>query len=98
MRRILFVVPGIGFTLHSFSAFMLVACFGALWITHWRARREKLDPEAVTELAIWLMTGGFIGARVLFVVRHPETIHSMWDLFRIWQGGIVFYGCIIGGL
>src|SRR3954452_11729965 len=77
---------------------MLLACFAALWLTSWRARREKIDPDAVTDLAIWLMGGGFIGARVFYIVQQPETIASVWDVFKIWQGGIVYYGCIVGGL
>ena len=70
----------------------------ALGITFWRARREGIDPEAVAGLATWLISGGFIGARVMFLVQHPETVHHVGDVFKIWQGGIVFYGCIMGGL
>jgi phosphatidylglycerol---prolipoprotein diacylglyceryl transferase len=98
MHRVLFHVPGVGITLYSFGASMLLACAGALWLTAWRARRERLNPDAVFELAIWLMTGGFIGARALYIVSHPRSIHQFADIFKVWQGGIVFYGCIIGGL
>jgi phosphatidylglycerol:prolipoprotein diacylglycerol transferase len=34
----------------------------------------------------------------MFLIQHPETVHRVSDVFRIWQGGIVFYGCIMGGL
>jgi phosphatidylglycerol:prolipoprotein diacylglycerol transferase len=98
MRRFLFDVPGLGFKLPGFGLMFLLACFGALGLTAWRARRERLNPEVVFDLAIWLMSGGFIGARVLYILMHPESIQSFADLFRVWQGGIVFYGCIIGGL
>jgi phosphatidylglycerol:prolipoprotein diacylglycerol transferase len=98
MQRILFTIPGLGFSLHGFSLMLLLACFGALSIAAWRARREGIDPEAVFGLATWLFSGGFIGARVLYIVRHPETIQHVGDIFKLWQGGIVFYGCIMGGL
>ena len=98
MQRILFTIPGLGFSLHGFSLMMMLACFGALGITFWRARREGIDSEAVAGLATWLISGGFIGARVMFLVQHPETVHHASDVFKIWQGGIVFYGCILGGL
>ena len=61
-------------------------------------RREKLDPNIVYELATWLFLGGVVGARGLYVIFHPETIRSAGDIFRSWQGGNVFYGCILGGL
>jgi len=98
MQRILFTIPALGFSLHGFSLMMMLACFGALGITFWRARREGIDSEAVSGLAVWLISGGFIGARVMFVVQHPESVHHVGDVFKIWQGGIVFYGCIMGGL
>jgi phosphatidylglycerol:prolipoprotein diacylglycerol transferase len=98
MQRILFTIPGLGFSFHSFSLMMMLACFGALGITFWRARRERIDSEAVSGLAVWLISGGFLGARVMFLLQHPEAVHDVSDIFKIWQGGIVFYGCIIGGL
>jgi phosphatidylglycerol:prolipoprotein diacylglycerol transferase len=98
MHRILFTIPGVGLRLYSFSAMMLLACFAAVGLTFWRARRERLDPAAVSGLATWLLLGGFIGARVMFLAMHPETVHHFGDVFKIWQGGIVFYGCIVGGL
>jgi phosphatidylglycerol---prolipoprotein diacylglyceryl transferase len=98
MRRILLVVPGLGFKISDFSVLLLLTCFGALWLTGWRARRERLDPNAVHDLAIWLMSGGFSGARAVFVALHLEMVRTFWDLFKVWQGGIVFSGYILVGL
>jgi phosphatidylglycerol---prolipoprotein diacylglyceryl transferase len=77
---------------------IFVACMAALGTAVWRARREKIDPNVVYELATWLFLGGVIGARGLYVLFHPETIHQFSDVVRSWQGGNVFYGCILGGL
>ena len=99
MHRVLFVVPGLGFTLHGFGLMLLLATFGALRLDGLdSACRERLDPDDVYGLATWLLTGGVIGARVLYVVQYPQTVHNVGDVFRLWQGGIVFYGCILGGL
>jgi phosphatidylglycerol:prolipoprotein diacylglycerol transferase len=98
MRPILFVVPGWEIRVHSYGVMIFLACFAALGIGVWRARRQKIDPNVVYELATWLFLGGVIGARGLYVLLHPETIHSFGDIFRSWQGGNVFYGCILGGL
>ncbi len=98
MRQILFEIPGLGFRVYSFSLFMALGGLSGLLITAWRAKREKIDPESVYELAVWLLSGGFIGARILYLIQYPEAIHGPLDVFKVWQGGIVFYGCIIGGL
>ena len=98
MHPILFEVPGLGLKVHGFSVTMVVAAFAGVYLTAWRARREKIHPDTVFDLALWLLLGGFIGARALFLAQHPQVVHGFWDVFKVWQGGIVFYGCIMGGL
>ncbi len=98
MYPILLRLSGWGLEVHSYSVLILLGCAGALLIAAWRARREGIDPEHVYGLAGWLFLGGVIGARLLFVLQHPETIHSPMDLLRSWSGGNIFYGCILGGL
>lgn len=98
MWKIVFVVPGLGFKLHAYSLFLLIACASALFLAAWRAKRERLDPTTIYDLAVWLFTGGFLGARVWYFVQNPGELRQWTDLFQVWQGGIIFYGCIIGGL
>jgi phosphatidylglycerol---prolipoprotein diacylglyceryl transferase len=98
MRPILFEIPGWDIKVHSYGVMILLACSAALLMGLWRARREKIDTNIVYELATWLFLGGVVGARGLYVILHPEMIHSFGDVFRSWQGGNVFYGCILGGL
>jgi len=98
MRPILFVIPGLDIHVHSYGVMILLACFSALGMAVWRARRDNIDTNIVYEIATWLFLGGVIGARALYVVLHPEMIKSAGDILRSWQGGNVFYGCILGGL
>jgi phosphatidylglycerol:prolipoprotein diacylglycerol transferase len=98
MRPILFVVPGLGLRIHSYGVMIFCACASALAIAVWRSRREKVASDAVYELATWLFLGGVIGARLFFFLQHPEAFRGAGDLFRTWEGGNVFYGCILGGL
>jgi phosphatidylglycerol:prolipoprotein diacylglycerol transferase len=98
MRRVLFEVPGLNLKVFGFGAMVVLAVYAAVSLTAWRARREKLDPQSVYDLAVWLLFGGVIGARLVYVLQYREAIQSAWDVFKIWQGGIVFYGCILGGL
>ncbi|WP_422926326.1 prolipoprotein diacylglyceryl transferase [Singulisphaera sp. PoT] len=98
MRKILLEIPGLGFRLYGYSTMFFIACAGALFLTAWRAKRERIHPNSVFELAIWLYGGGLIGARLFFVFQHHETFASLGDILRFWRGGMVFYGCIIGGL
>jgi phosphatidylglycerol:prolipoprotein diacylglycerol transferase len=98
MRPILFEFPGWDIKVHSYGVMILLACSSALAISLWRARKENIHTNVVYELATWLFLGGVVGARGFYVILHPEMIKSLADVFRSWQGGNVFYGCILGGL
>ena len=96
MQPILFEV--LGFRVHAYGLMMALGCASALAVSVWRARREGMDADAVYEMAVWLFLGGVVGARALFAVVHPEAIRTPLDILRVWEGGGVFYGCILGGL
>jgi phosphatidylglycerol---prolipoprotein diacylglyceryl transferase len=61
------------------------------------AKREGIEPKHVQDLAIWLFIGGIVGARITFMIQYHDQFSSLWDFFRIWDGGLVFYGGAIGG-
>jgi phosphatidylglycerol:prolipoprotein diacylglycerol transferase len=48
-------------------------------------------------MAIWILVAGLVGARLFFVVEYWRSFKSFWDVFRIWEGGIVLYGSVLGG-
>jgi phosphatidylglycerol:prolipoprotein diacylglycerol transferase len=97
MRQILFEVPGIHLRIFGFGVMLCLAFFGAIGLAAWRARREKLDPEVVYDLAFWVLVGGLVGARAFYVWQYWGTrITGVAEIFEIWKGGIVFYGGLMG--
>ena len=98
MRPILFEIPGLGYPVHAFSVLLVLGAAAGVYLTAWRAKRVGINPDVVYELAVWVLGGGFVGARIYYLVQHPDSVHSPLDVFKVWQGGIVFYGCIMGGL
>ncbi len=48
MQPILIGFPGWGIKIHAYGVMILLACAGALWITAWRARRERLEVSVFT--------------------------------------------------
>lgn len=62
------------------------------------AKSRSIDPEAIADLAIWLVLAAIPSARLYYVAfewqnysQHPEQI------IKIWEGGIAIHGAIIGG-
>lgn len=54
--------------------------------------------EHITDLVIWVVSGGLIGARGLFVLlKWPEFVNSLGTIFDLSQGGLSIHGAILGG-
>lgn len=71
----------------------LVYCGALLWVVR-RAQRLEVDRTRALDIALILMIGGFIGARLFHVVWEMPDFYLArpLDLFKVWQGGFVFYG------
>jgi phosphatidylglycerol:prolipoprotein diacylglycerol transferase len=98
MRQVLFEVPGVGVKVFGYGVMLFLAFIGSMYIAAWRARREKLDPEVVYDMAFFVFIGGVIGARGFYVLQYwGDKVKSFWEIFELWKGGIVLYGSILGG-
>ncbi|VAX15138.1 Prolipoprotein diacylglyceryl transferase [hydrothermal vent metagenome] len=78
---------------------LLVASGFLLGIT-WTARmgkKEGLDSQAVYDTAFWIVVSAIIGSRVVFgIVNFDYFAKNPLDFFKLWNGGLVFYGGLIG--
>ena len=96
MRQILFEIPGTPIRLYGFGLMLMLAFLGSMSVAAWRARRENLNPDLIYDLAVWLFVGGLVGARAFFLIQYAHKFKSVWEIFQIWKGGIVFYGSVMG--
>ncbi len=98
MRQVLFEVPYLGVKIFGYGLMLFFAFIGSMNLAAWRARREKLNPEVVYDLALMVFIGGLVGARGFYVAQYWGTkVQGFWEIFEIWKGGIVLYGSILGG-
>src|SRR3954464_13486076 len=95
-----FLTPPIfgGLKVFGYGTMLFLAFLGSMNLAAWRARREKLDPELISDLALWVFIGGLVGARLFYVIQYwGDRIHNVGEVFKVWEGGIVLYGSILGG-
>jgi prolipoprotein diacylglyceryltransferase len=109
MQQILFHVPFTagwfppdGIPLYGFGA-MLFVCF-VLTAMVWGPRRAAevgLPKERLQDMAILLFVTGIAGARVVYMLQYRDQFagkNLFVEFFKIWEGGIVFYGSVIGAV
>lgn len=103
MHRTLFEIPipllGKIIPIYSYGFMMAVGFFIALFTARWRAKKEGIDPILISDLGIYLICAGIIGARAFFVIQNiGEYKGNLLDIFKIYEGGLVFYGGLIAGV
>ncbi|MFH2145723.1 MAG: prolipoprotein diacylglyceryl transferase [Candidatus Omnitrophota bacterium] len=87
----------------NFYTYGLMAALGILtagFLCQKHAVRVGLPRQEIIDLIFWMVIGGIIGGRLNYVVLnfdyyrfHPE------DIFKIYEGGLVFYGGLfLGGV
>jgi phosphatidylglycerol:prolipoprotein diacylglycerol transferase len=88
-------LPIYGFGMMLFLAFIICTRLAGK-----RAESEGVPNEHIQDVAIWLFIGGLIGARITFLraEKHMAFSEMFWEIWKIWDGGIVLYGSVLGGL
>ena len=86
-------------TLHSYGFLLAVAFLAGLFVVSSQAKRAGMDATRLTDMAVWLLIAGLVGAKLLMVAidwrfyfRNPR---ELWSIF---QSGGVFYGGLLGGI
>ena len=73
-------------------AFCLMILYGVL-----EARRIKEDPEKVIDIGILMFLASMLGARLLnCIINWRVYIHDPLRVFKLWEGGLVYYGGLAG--
>lgn len=93
-------LPPNGLPIYGFGMMLFLAFILCTWLASVRAEREGIAREHIQDLAIWLFIGGLIGARITFLVSETNLSfrEMLSQIYKIWDGGIVLYGSVIGGL
>ena len=94
MFPILFKIGGI--TLHTYGLMIALGMFLGLEYIIRRARNTGLPQNLAVDLFFYLIVSGLVGGRVFYVVTNWQMYSANpLDIFKVWQGGMVFFGGLI---
>lgn len=98
MKSYLFKINS--FELRIYSLMYIIALLLAIFL----AKRDKVaikrgvKKEYIEDFAYITLVSGIIGARIYYVIFKWEIyLDNIFDIFKIWQGGLAIHGGIIGG-
>lgn len=79
--------------IHTYGFLIAMGFLVAVSVIKRLAAQSKLDIERVLDLVFWCFLVGFLGARTVFIItRFDSFMADPISMFKIWEGGLVFYG------
>jgi phosphatidylglycerol:prolipoprotein diacylglycerol transferase len=88
------------FALHSYGFMLATAFIVGLFFARREAARLGEDPDRVSDLSFWIILTSVIGSRVWHVVVfwHELSPPRLLSAFKIWEGGLVYYGGFVAAV
>ena len=86
-------------TIYSWGLMFVLAFTIGLIVAIREGRRKNISREEVTNLALYLLIGGLVFARLIFVIFNGPIfyLNNPWRIFMVWEGGLAFHGALLGG-
>ncbi|MBC2716688.1 MAG: prolipoprotein diacylglyceryl transferase [Desulfobacteraceae bacterium] len=83
-------------TIHTYGFFIALAVLAGMFIARYEAKRLGIDPDKVVDACFYVVVAAIVGSRLLYVFTNIEFFMSApLEVFKIWNGGLVFYGGFI---
>jgi len=84
------------YSVYSYGAMLALAFLVCSFLAKRRAASIGMDGEKILDLTVLLIMSGVIGGRIMFVVLDLEYFKTRpLDIFKLWEGGLVWYGGLI---
>lgn len=113
LRNITVSFPGLGIENFDLDnvAFKIGESFEVMWYgvvialgmlmaigyAAYRCKQSGISVDDLTDIAIFTILFGVIGARLYYVAFSPNQFKTIWDVLNLRSGGLAIYGGIIAG-
>jgi len=88
-----------GITFYPWGFFLGLALLFSYLILIREAKKKNIEEKKILALFLWVFLGVVIGSRLGYVFQFmSQYLKNPIEIFKIAQGGVVFYGGFIGGL
>jgi phosphatidylglycerol:prolipoprotein diacylglycerol transferase len=95
MHRILFSFDGLN--VYSWGFMVALGIVIATIFTLKDAQKKNINPDSILNIGMASILCSLIGARVYYVIEHHQDfISNPISVFYLWDGGLVFYGGLVG--
>jgi len=85
-----------GFNVYSYGFFVALGFVAGVVLAGLRARKKGIPFERIVDLFFYSVLSAILGSRILFVLVNLDIYReNPLAVFKIWEGGLVFYGGLV---
>ncbi len=96
MYRYLLIIGD--FRVPAYGVMAVIGYLTGMYFINKEAIRNEIQPIMIQSLSMWVIVGMLVGARVWYVWENWfQFAPNPLTIFKLWEGGMVFYGGFIGG-
>lgn len=89
----------LGLTFYSWGILVALGILAGFLLVLHETKKQGRDQGKIIDLSFWLILGGFLSARLFYVVENYNLFQNdFWGIFRVWEGGMTYLGGLIGGM
>ncbi len=82
----------------TYGLLVAIGVMGGIYLGYRNAKRVGLRTDDFLDLSFWGLVVALASSRLMFVLTNLDRFRNdYWKVFAIWEGGLVFYGGVIGG-
>jgi phosphatidylglycerol:prolipoprotein diacylglycerol transferase len=86
-------------TVYTYGFFVATGFIAGMLLAVNEAKRLGEDREKIVDLCFYLLVAAIIGSRLFYIAINLKLfVENPVDIFKIWEGGLVFYGGFIAAL
>ena len=83
-------------TIHTYGVLVAAGFLLGLGLAVKQARKEGIPPNKIADLGFYILLSALIGSRLFYViVNASHYMRNPLDVFKVWEGGLVFYGGLL---
>ncbi len=89
----------LGFPVHAYGLIAAFSLLAGYAVTRSLLIKDNLPHQQLADLALWIILGGVLGARVLYVVQNlAYYLQNPMHVFYFQEGGLVQFGGVAAGI
>ena len=99
MLRELFRIPFTSLTVKGYGLMLVIGFLLAMHVIRRLSRNITPDPQMITNVSLYALVAGVIGARVFYVLHHFDIFkYNLVGVFAIWEGGLELLGGVLAAI